>query len=180
MNSKWKTFKKSIVVKPLLIHWFIIIKICLRYMREWSSQPPNLFLWRKLFLLKQSFGKLCLKENLSRKRKMLIWSFDYLQNIGSISLLSLGVVLPEVVLEVIEDKPIDLEVINFHSFVMFFWCEKLQRSVCVEVVGDSGSAYHVVVSLFIDAEDCGGGIAVVNDQMEDIFGCEGRYFCFQV
>ena len=51
---------------------------------------------------------------------MLICSFDYLQNIGSISLLSLGVVLHIVVLEVIEDKPIDLEVINFHSFVMFF------------------------------------------------------------
>ena len=47
-------------------------------------------------------------------------------------------------------------------------------------MGDSGSADHVVVSLFINAEDSGGGIAVVNDQMEDIFGCEGRYFCFKV
>ena len=50
---------------------------------------------------------------------MLIYSFDDLQNIGSISLFYLGVMLPIVVFEVIEDESIDPEVINFHSFVMF-------------------------------------------------------------
>ena len=70
--------------------------------------------------------------------------------------------------------------IDFHSFVIFFWCKKLQGSIGVEVVGDNGSADHVVVSLFINAEDGGGGVTEGDDQMEDVFGCEGRYFCFQV
>ena len=111
---------------------------------------------------------------------MLICSFAYLKDIGSISLLDLRVLLPILMFEIIEDESIDSEVIDFHSFVMFLWIEKLQGSICVEVVSNYNSTDHVVVSLFIDAEDGGGGIAVVYDQMEDIFGCEGWYFCVQV
>ena len=47
-------------------------------------------------------------------------------------------------------------------------------------MGDNGSADHVVVSLFIDAEDGGGGVTEGDDQMEDVFGCEGRDGRFQV
>ena len=82
--------------------------------------------------------------------------------------------------EVIEDKPIDPEVVDFHSFVIFFGCEKLQGSVCVEVVSNYCPTDHVVVSLFIDAEDCGRGITEGDDQMEDVLGCEGWNGCFQV
>ena len=47
-------------------------------------------------------------------------------------------------------------------------------------MGYNCSTDHVVVSLFINAEDGGGGITEGDDQMEDVFGCEGWDGCFQV